>query len=79
MVPLAVATKRSPLAVTVDALIAVDGKDEYARLVQAVVPSPILYLAVSVSKANSPAARVGLADVQAEATSRRNCIFTAIR
>jgi hypothetical protein len=58
---------------------AVEGSEEYARLVQAVVPSPILYLAVSVSRASSPAARVGLAEVHSEASPRRNCIFTAIR
>lgn len=77
--PLAVATKRSPFAVSVLVEIAVEGSDEYARLVQAVVPSPILYLDVSVSRANSPTERVGLADVHSEASPRRNCIFTAIR
>ena len=50
----AVPTKRSPLALMVLVSIALDGRDEYERLAHAVEPSPILYLAVSVSRPSSP-------------------------
>ena len=46
----------------------------YAKLFQAVEPSPTLNLVVSDSYPNSPAAKVGLADDQSDAVSLLNCI-----
>jgi hypothetical protein len=48
---------------------AFDGKDEYPSEFQAVEPLPILYFDVSVSIANSRAAKTGLAAVQFAAVS----------
>ena len=50
----------------------------YPRLVHAVDPSPILNLLVSDSHPNSPAAIVGLLDVQSAAVSLLNCICVGI-
>jgi hypothetical protein len=62
----------APVKVPPVLAIALLGRDEYPNDVQAVEPSPILYLSVSVSTANSPIASVGLAAVHAEAVPRLN-------
>jgi hypothetical protein len=51
---------------------------KYGRLTQLVEPSPIFILLVSDSMASSPAARIGLYEVQLAAVSLRNWIWTAM-